>query len=637
MKYFSAIWIIVLMFSVTVFSQETITHQVEKGETISGIARKYKVTPHDIYQLNPDAQNNLKPNTVLLIPSKSTNKAFDNVKAKVITHDVIAKETLYGIEKKYNVSDEDLKKANPFLVTDGLQIGQVLIIPSKNISAKNTVVQDKVVYHEVLPKETKYSISRQYGITIEELEKRNPDVVANLPIGYRLIIKGDPSKITNEDVSQKEGVNQNPSVVSNYIIHEVKPKETLYSLSKMFNVSQEGLVELNPDLKNGVGIGMLLRVPDTLQTYGPGKKEYASLVSKINLSERKKLVMLLPFNLSKIEKDTSNSVSARLKKDRFLNMTLDFYSGALMAIDSAKILGFPVDVQIYDSQESKYGSDVASLIKNSNLQAANAIIGPFYQNNAETTARLLSLYGVPVISPLSKDSGNPLPNLYQTIPSSDDLRKAMFGYMRSKEGNMIAVVDKKKESVIQYIKQNQTDVRFVGFGVDGNVSEDSLRAKLVKDRINYVVMETRSTWMIKTTIAAMVNVMSDYQVQLVTLESNETLDSDEINFDNLIKLKLMYPSVTRVNQSPEAIAFERKFRKINNVSPSDFATRGFDVTFDTMIRLFQNKSFEETVNSAATKRIENKFEYYKKEDGGYINKGVFILYYDTDLRIKEAN
>jgi LysM repeat protein len=55
---------------------------------------------------------------------------------------------------------------------------------------KNAVVQkDTFIYHDVLAKETKYSIAKRYGITVEELEKRNPEVVDNLPIGYRLTIK----------------------------------------------------------------------------------------------------------------------------------------------------------------------------------------------------------------------------------------------------------------------------------------------------------------------------------------------------------------------------------------------------------------------------------------------------------------
>jgi hypothetical protein len=217
------------------------------------------------------------------------------------------------------------------------------------------------------------------------------------------------------------------------------------------------------------------------------------------------------------------------------------------------------------------------------------------------------------------------------------IKNTMFDYMRAHNGNIMAVVDKKKESIVQYIKEYQKDVPFVAFKENGSVSAESLKSMLQKGKMNYVVMETGNTWMIKTTIAAMVGSMSDYQVQLVILEPNETLDTDEIKFANLIKLKLMYPSVTRDDETPGGIVFEKEFKKINSIYPSDYATRGFDVTFDTMMRLVQNKTFEETVNSAATKQIENKFEYYKKEDGGYTNKGVFIMYYDSDLTIKEAN
>ncbi|MEG2100175.1 MAG: peptidoglycan-binding protein, partial [Flavobacterium sp.] len=83
----------------------------------------------------------------------------------------------------------------------------------------------------------------------------------------------------------------------------------------------------------------------------------------------------------------------------------DFYSGAMMAIDSAKVLKLPIDVSIYDSQETKTTSNISSLIPK--LQDADAVVGPFYQNNAESTANTLRLYNVPVISPLSKDAANP--------------------------------------------------------------------------------------------------------------------------------------------------------------------------------------------------------------------------------------
>jgi LysM repeat protein len=643
MKYFFAITIAILLFTNTIFSQEKpITHKVEKGETIIQIALKYKVTPFDIYQLNPDVQNGLKPNSILIIPNKISSLSA-KINKEPLTHLVTPKETLYGIEKKYGVSDEDLKRANPFIEEDGLQIGQTLVIPVKNSPKNTNVVQDKAIYHDVLAKETKYSISRKYGITIAELEKRNPEIVDNLPIGYRLIIKGNASKadeITDQLESNKAEVIQNtlkPVKQITYTTYEVQPKETLYSLSKTFGMSQDDFIALNPELSNGVEIGMVLKVPTQTARAQEDVKEYTALSNKVGFGIRKKMVLLLPFNIAKIEADTLNSTEARLKKDKFLNMTLDFYAGALMAIDSAKVLGLPVDIEIYDSEETKNSSNVAAIIKANNLETANAIVGPFYQSNAETVAQLLNERNVPVISPLSKDVGNPFSNLYQTIPTNEVIKNAMFDYMRVHNGNIMAVVDKKKESIIQYIKENHKEVPFVAFKENGSVSAESLKSMLVKDKMNYVVMETANTWMIKTTIAAMLSSMPEYSLQLVILEPNETLDTDEIKYLNLTKLKLMYPSVTRDSDRAETLIFEKEFKKANTIYPNDFATRGFDVTFDTMMRLVQGTSFEETVNSAATKQVENKFEYYKKPNGGYTNKGVFIMYYDTDLTLKEAN
>jgi hypothetical protein len=329
-------------------------------------------------------------------------------------------------------------------------------------------------------------------------------------------------------------------------------------------------------------------------------------------------------------------MASRLKKDKFLNITLDFYEGSLMAIDSAKSIGIPVDVSVFDSQETKTSSTVLNVILENQLQDFDAIIGPLYQNNIDKAADFLLGQSVVMISPLSKDAGIAFPNLYKSVPSSDVLKSAMFDFMIQKRGNMIAVVDKKKESVRQYIKNQYSQVRFAGLNDDGSLSVESLRNMFVRDKINYVILETTNTAMIKWTMHTMLNAMKNYKLQLVILEPNETLDTDEINFENLTKLNLMFPSITNENDSNEARIFEREFRKINKIAPNMYATRGFDLTFDTLLRLAQGKSYQETIDTVATEQLNNRFEYYKTEGGGYANKGVYILYYDTDLKIKQA-
>lgn len=468
-----------------------------------------------------------------------------------------------------------------------------------------------------------------------------------------------------------------------YMEYQVKPKETFYSLGRVFHLSQEELVALNPSLSEGVKEGMVLKVPAgyvapqpivaqsqptektvqtsvekpvekaverPVETSGGGIKivdkvksetvsadpEIVELTKKRGQNERKKVVLLLPFNLAKLQSDTTG-MAARLKTDKFLNMTLDFYSGAMMAIDSAKTLKLPIDVSIYDSQETKTTSNISSLIAQNKLQDADAVVGPFYQNNAESTANSLRLYNVPVISPLSKDVANPIDNLYQTIPSNDVVRNAIFDYMRAKNGNIVAVVDKKKESVISYIKQNQKGVVFAGLTEAGGLDVANLKSLLLPTRMNYVVMETGNTAMIKSVIKALIDSQKTCQVQLVILEPNSTLDTDEINFDNLVQLKLMYPSVTRDSDDQTVSIFKKEYKLKNKVNPNTYATRGFDVTFDTMMRLVQGKTYQETTDLMTTQQVDNKFQFYKKEDGGHANKGVYILYYDSDLTLKEAN
>lgn len=650
MNYIS-VTICAVFFSLTsVAAQEKIDkYVVGKGETINQIAQKFNVTPYDIYKLNPDVQKGLKPNSVLLIPKSKEKSTVTSVntpfKQLPKTHLVLAKETLFSIEKKYDITDIDLKKANPNLEKSGLQVGQVLNIPSKNSPKTNTVVKSTVIYHTVLPKETKYSIAKLYNITVTELEQKNPEIIPNLTIGYELLIKGNrPKAVPKTAVSETKATPVKSAAVKSipvvepvsYIDYTVKAKETFYSLSKQFGLTQQQLIDLNPALSGGVQDGMVLKVPSKSNQIASNSVKQNVVLTNKNSNDKKTLVLLLPFNIAKNGGDTLTSNVDRLNNDKFLNMTLDFYSGALIAIDSAKQLGVNMDVKIFDSNESKTTSNVSAIFAANDLANADAVVGPFYQANIEKIANMLDQSNVPVISPLSKDTGNPTPNLYQSIVPASDLKKAMFDFLNAKNGNIIAVIDKKKETIRKYILENQKGIKIAPLTPTGGLNVEGFKSQLVKDRMNYIILETANTGMIKYTINAMVSVMSGYQVQLVILEPNETLDTDEISFENLMKLHLMYPSATRENNSPEAQIFMSSYRKKNKVNPSTFAIRGFDITFDTMMRLAQDKTYQETAETMITEQVENKFEYHKKEEGGYVNKGVYILYYDTDLTIKEA-
>ena len=669
------------VFTVAAKQEKYTKHTVAKGETINSIAQKYKVTPYDIYSLNPDSQNGIQLNSVLLIPAATPVVVMPSSKNSVQsdnpnTHLVQPKETLYSISKQYRVTIDAIKAANGDLLNNGLKIGQNIKIPAsgdgQNVVASKPVETPKVVapaapkpvvpkpavvkitpkvetpkaettYHIIEPKETKYGISKKYGMTITELERLNPQIVSEFPIGFKLVVSGNTPSTAVADKPAAEIVkpwveaNAAPTSSTKKYLEEyvVKPKETISTIANDYGMSEQELISLNPELKRGIKLGMILRVPKG-QRKEPVKKGQGNLLKTINTNARKQLALLLPFNISKIESDTINSTQARLKKDKFLNLTLDFYSGVLMAIDSAKVLGMNLDIKILDSGETKNASNVAELAQKNNLKSMDAIIGPFYQANVEKLAELVEPTKTPVISPLSKDIGKKYSNLYQSMPSAELLRSSIFDFMKAKNGNIIAVIDNKKGSVKQYIHDMQPNVRIAGLSDKGTFVADSLKALFQKDKLNYVVLASESTGMILATTSAMLAAQKDYQVQLVIMEQNDTFDFEEISLTRLTKLNLLFPSLSRPNETDEANQFDVKYKKINKIIPNQYAIRGFDVTFDILIRLSQDKTFEETIQATPTEQIENKFDYVQNATYGYSNNGIYILYYDTDLTIKEA-
>ncbi|MCR5861824.1 LysM peptidoglycan-binding domain-containing protein [Flavobacterium sp. J372] len=205
MKYRLLLVFLVMLMSVSAMAQGYRKHKVAKGETVADIAKKYKVTPYDIYRLNPDSKNGVKENSIILVPNESkpaTTAPVAEKPTKVVNteHVVAAKESLYSLSKKYGVTVDEIKKANGTSVDNGLQIGQKVIIPIKGSAvaaevkeaakAEKKATPPSYFFHTVAAGETKYSIAKQYGMSLQLLEALNPEAKDTLAIGQKL--KLDP-------------------------------------------------------------------------------------------------------------------------------------------------------------------------------------------------------------------------------------------------------------------------------------------------------------------------------------------------------------------------------------------------------------------------------------------------------------
>ncbi len=185
-------------------AQTSIEHIVLEKETIYGISKKYDLTIEQIQGANKFLHlEGLKVGQKLNIPDKKTLAIpfnSNNFNIEKATHTVLAKESLFSIARLYNVSVQDLDFNNFEVIKNGLKIGQIINIPNKKktLSGQARIINSETIFHTVLPKETKYSISKQYAISIEQLESQNPEIISGLNEGINLAININAIKPKND-------------------------------------------------------------------------------------------------------------------------------------------------------------------------------------------------------------------------------------------------------------------------------------------------------------------------------------------------------------------------------------------------------------------------------------------------------
>jgi len=166
-------------------------HTVEKGQTLYAISKIYQCDVNDIATANPGSDQSIKEGTVIKVPvAKSKIKQTVVItNAESITHEVKKKETLYSIAKEYNIDINDLVAANPGS-DKGVKKGQVLTIPLKKKVVETPKPATSTRKHIVVPGETLYGISKQYGVTVESIQDANGGLTTGLKAGQELLIPG---------------------------------------------------------------------------------------------------------------------------------------------------------------------------------------------------------------------------------------------------------------------------------------------------------------------------------------------------------------------------------------------------------------------------------------------------------------
>lgn len=635
MKKFLIILVAVLVYNCASTAQNYKTHKVKKGETIEAIASRYMVTPYAIHQLNPDSKKELRVGSVLIIPKSIVETVETASIEKELTgfknHKVKRKETLYSLSKKYNVSQDELKKHNPKLYANDLKKGDVIQIPLYTKKLVVSTPKESTKIYTVLPKEGKWRIAYKFGITVTELEALNPEMGEVLKEGQQIKVPN----LEAEEIKQVDDA---------YSYYTVLPKEGFYRLKLKLGLEQEELEKLNPELKEGgLKQGMVLKIPYTaVSTLVSDNAETVNLENKLRSNPQEKhIAVMLPFRLNKVNIDSIQDTKRQILRDPYLSNSLDFYSGVVVALDSLKTLGVSLKVDVHDTKNEK--SAISSILRSNDFNTVDAVIGPFLSENFKLVASNLKKANVPVISPLGKDL-DLQENVFQSRPDDALLQTRVIDYIKKNKGDahVIVISDSKHTNTRDILKREFPTASLINSrrNKSGNdefyVLLDDVESVLREGK-NFVFMETENSGFVSNVTSILNSKLNELtEIVLVTTNFNKAFESDEISNHSLSSLQFTYATVARFNTDEGSNSFVNSYLAQFGETPSKMATRGFDLTMDVVLRLVTSTSlYTSAKDYELTQYVENKFSYKKKLFGGYYNDSVYLVKYNN-LQIVEV-
>lgn len=633
--------------SMATAQKEYETHRVQKNQSLSQIATLYGVSQAAIKKRNPEIENELSAGTLLIIPTQSKSIDAQNP-PKFKKHKVRRKETLISISKKYNVSIDAIKRYNKQLYARQIKKGERLQIPmhlkivdsgvvpynDSKVSGAITLDTSSLSKHIVKAKETRYGIARMYGITVSELEQMNPELGEGL--SQNAIINVPSKAILKTAIAEK-----------GYRFYEVQPKEGFYRLKVKINLTKEQIVALNPYAKDGLQEGMILKIPSDTATAITGQINKRDLQQTIIDTSQKRIAVLLPFRLNKIISESLSVKQQQIKKNRLMSLSLDFYSGLLMATEFAKDKGISLQLDVFDTQ---YNTAIVSDIINSNtFDNFDAVIGPLGQKNIEKAAAMLQDTTVPIFSPLSNKQIKVSKNVFQSLPSDVMLEDGMLQYIVSgmSDKNVIVITDSTKTAQLAKIMLAIPDARIVSLREEGFLRLEDVENQIDQTKENWVILEATDPILISNVVGVLNGLPVidpdleedqepvDYEIRLFSLDKNAAFDYHDVSNVHLAELNFTFPSVNKSYNYKDKNAFLISYKNKYGVLPNRFAVRGFDLTYDVILRLASSEDiFTASKQEFETQYIENKFSYSKSLLSGYQNNAFYIIKYQENLQFQ---
>ena len=537
------------------------------------------------------------------------------------THTIAKGETVYSIAKMYNLSPNDIYDINPNAFS-GLKTGENLVIPKRSTSSKSSTTNQ----YSVKSKETLYSLSKQFGVTINDIIDANPSL-ATTPLHDGQIIQIPEAK--NEKQTSL------PTQTSNnrFIEHNVTSKETLYGIAKQYNVTPETLINYNPELKNGLKQNSKIIVPISdnapQSNYSNNSQTDNTLFtssSAINIG------VILPI-LNK-----SEGQGARF---------LEYYEGFLLALNDMKAKGLSANVYVFDMGSETGTTKLKSLLETYELKSLDLIIGGVSPEQVNTISNFAQKEGIKYAIPFPTKTNVVLNSdqVFQVNGTHANLNIAVADAFASRFGDANVIYIKNSTGANDkndFLSGLSTQLAKVGIKEKTVVADQNLTMNLTSAidyrKKNIIIPASGSSAILQTLLPSLNQISNEKPNVNITLFGHTEWQTYPQFFSDFNKYDAyVYTPFYFVDEDSKTKQFVANYKKwYGNKSLINTYPRYGILGYDTGIYFLSalqkyGKNFDTSIGTNSVKTLQTPFFFVKTgPQGGYMNTGFYFVHYKLD-------
>ena len=511
------------------------------------------------------------------------------------------------------------------------------------ISREKVKVEGKVCYsHIVLERQTLFSISKAYNVSIEDIYKYNPSVKENgLKKNSILIIPCEDLEV--EEPEKKNEVKEETQQVER--IHVVKWFEDLDVIAEKYGVSVEAIMKANGLTGRKLTKRQKLIIPSADYVPEETQEQVEETESETESEENAEETDSLDFNWLFPDRKVSVSLLLPLKATGTSSSqnNMDFYSGVLLAVNDLAETGVKTDLNVYDTGDGTIPASKEA------IESSDIVIGPVSSGDIRRVIELAP--DVPaIISPLD-------PRAETLIASNESLIQApvphklqyedLASWIKedSRPADKIIVITEKgarqSEAVsLMTAAIDSTGISFSPFAysiLEGRNVTDPISRLMTATGTNRVLIASESEAFVNDVVRNL-NLLIHRKYDIVLYAPSKIRSFETIEVENFHNTKLHVSLGYYIDYSDKKVMdFIMKYRALFNAEPTQFAFQGYDIAsyFISQCSRQGGKRMKK-IDENEMSMLQSTFKCSKTEDGGYINSGVRRIVYGDGWSVNKV-